>query len=147
MMDKKEPLRNLVLQQQTYHQRSKRNQDKQHQLLLQVDGISQRQRFNVSQQRHFSQLLQRVCYVCNLKNNVNLNCFLKKYLNIIKLFTFFGIEIIGSTCQNKKPLSSKWTEMCKRWRNEGFCRDGEWRNWMKENCRKTCRLCDGNTVG
>ena len=65
MMDKKEPLRNLVLQQQTYHQRSKRNQDKQHQLLLQVDGISQRQRFNVSQQRHFSQLLQRVCYVCS----------------------------------------------------------------------------------
>ena len=37
-------------------------------------------------------------------------------------------------CKNKKPDSK-----CKKWKK--LCKDGEWGNWLKKNCEKTCGFC------
>ena len=38
------------------------------------------------------------------------------------------------------PNNVLWSD-CGTWGKKGFCRSGQYVNYMKQNCKKTCKLC------
>ena len=52
---------------------------------------------------------------------------------------FFNIESavnILTGCQDNN-------NECPTWARNGHCRGGQWQNYMKTNCKRSCGLCNG----
>ena len=45
-----------------------------------------------------------------------------------------------NSCRDSAEQASE----CKGWADQGYCTEGEWVDWMKTNCKKSCKSCEGD---
>jgi len=50
------------------------------------------------------------------------------------------VQSVRTTC--KDDCEKSWCK-CSKWASNGDCDSGEWVDWMKKHCKKSCGLCGG----
>lgn len=68
---------------------------------------------------------------------ISLSCITCHTVSLIKYLSFFFYRLDGASCKNIHN-----DQQCEGWARSGECDKNP--SWMKQNCKKSCKICSGS---